>query len=106
MPSRDNIASVEWTLGESGEQEVRAVVIDIITEKEISEPVYFKANLEKAEITVRLDWSQHSGNTDIDLHVIDPNGDRICFYQMTSPSGGYLDRDDRFCNDGRCGNVL
>ena len=93
--SRDNIASVEWTLGESGEQEVRAVVINIITEKEISEPVYFKANLEKAEITVRLDWSQHSGNTDIDLHVIDPNGDRICFYQMTSPSGGYLDRDDR-----------
>lgn len=92
--SRDNTASVEWTLGESGDQEVRAVVIDIITEKEISEPVYFKANLEKAEITIRLDWSQHSGNTDIDLHVIDPNGDRICFYQMTSPSGGYLDRDD------------
>lgn len=93
--AHDGTASVEWTLGKSGEQEVRAVVIDIITEKEISEPVYFKANLEKAEITIRLDWSQHSGDTDIDLHVIDPNGDRIYFAQMTSPSGGYLDRDDR-----------
>lgn len=93
--AHDGTASVEWTLGKSGEQEVRAVVIDIITEKEISEPVYFKANLEKAEITVRLDWSQHSGDTDIDLHVIDPNGDWIYFGQMTSPSGGYLDRDDR-----------
>lgn len=90
----DNTASVEWTLGESGEQEVRAVVIDMITEKEISEAVYFTASLEKAEVTVRLDWSQHSGNTDIDLHVIDPFGERIYFENMESESGGYLDRDD------------
>lgn len=90
----DHIASVEWQLGESGNQKVRAVVIDIITEKEISEPVYFSANLEKAEVTVRLDWSQHSGNTDIDLHVIDPFGERIYFSHMRSESGGYLDRDD------------
>lgn len=90
----DRTASVEWTLGENGSQEVRAVVIDVITEKEISEPVYFKATLEQAEVTVRLDWSQHSGNTDIDLHVIDPYGERIFFNHMTSESGGYLDRDD------------
>lgn len=90
----DNTASVEWTLGDSGDQEVRVVVIDIITEKEISEPVYFTASLEKAEVTIRLDWSQHSGDTDIDLHVIDPLGERICFYSMNSSSGGYLDRDD------------
>ncbi len=90
----DNIASVEWTLGESGDQEVRAVVTDIITGKEISESVYFSATLEKAEVTVRLDWSQHSGNTDIDLHVVDPYGERIYFSNMTSESGGYLDRDD------------
>lgn len=92
--SSDNTASVDWTLGESGEQEVRAVVVDIITEKEISEPVYFTASLEQAEVTVRLDWSQHSGNTDIDLHVIDPYGERIFFGHMNSASGGYLDRDD------------
>lgn len=90
----DNTASMDWTLGESGEQEVRAVVIDIITEKEISEPVYFTASLEQAEVTIRLDWSQHSGNTDIDLHVIDPYGERIFFDHMNSASGGYLDRDD------------
>lgn len=92
--SSDNTASVNWTLGESGEQEVRAVVVDIITEKEISAPVYFTASLEQAEVTVRLDWSQHSGNTDIDLHVIDPYGERIFFGHMNSASGGYLDRDD------------
>ena len=90
----DRTASVEWTLGDNGSQEVRAVVVDIITEKEISEPVYFTASLEQAEVTVRLDWSQHSGNTDIDLHVIDPYGERIFFGHMNSASGGYLDRDD------------
>lgn len=90
----DRTASVEWSLGDNGTQEVRAVVIDVITEKEISEPVYFTASLEQAEVTVRLDWSQHSGNTDIDLHVIDPFGERIYFSHMTSESGGYLDRDD------------
>lgn len=90
----NNQASTYWTLGENGEQKVKATVVDIITEKEISEPVYFTANLEKAAITIRLDWSKHSGNTDIDLHVVDPNGEEIAFYNMTSSSGGYLDRDD------------
>lgn len=90
----DHIAAVDWTLGESTFQEVRAVVVDIITEKEISDPVYFKASLEKAEVTVRLDWSQHSGDTDIDLHVVDPNGEEIYFAHPYSASGGYLDRDD------------
>ena len=83
-----------WTLGEDGEQKVRAVVVDFATEKEISEPVYFTATLDAAEITVRLDWSKHSSDTDIDLHVVDPYGERICFYHMSSESGGYLDRDD------------
>lgn len=90
----DNQASTYWTLGEEGEQKVKATVVDIITDKEISDPVYFTADLNSAEITIRLDWSKHSCNTDIDLHVVDPNGERICWYQMTSSSGGYLDRDD------------
>ena len=90
----NNQASTYWTLGEEGEQKVKATVVDIITDKEISDPVYFTADLNSAEITIRLDWSKHSCNTDIDLHVVDPNGEQICWFQMTSSSGGYLDRDD------------
>lgn len=87
-------ASTYWTLGESGEQKVRVTVLDIVTGKEISEPVYFTASLETASITIRLDWSKHSSNTDIDLHVVDPSGEKIFFQHMYSASGGYLDRDD------------
>lgn len=90
----NNQASTYWTLGEEGEQKVKATVVDIITDKEISEPVYFTADLNSAEITIRLDWSKHSCNTDIDLHVFDPFGEEIAYYNMTSYSGGYLDRDD------------
>lgn len=90
----NNQASTYWTLGEEGEQKVKATVVDIITDKEISDPVYFTADLNSAEITIRLDWSKHSCNTDIDLHVIDPYGEEIAYYNMTSSSGGYLDRDD------------
>ena len=89
-----NQASTYWKLGEEGEQKVKATVVDIITDKEISEPVYFTAELSSAEITIRLDWSKHSCNTDIDLHVIDPTGERICWYHKSSNSGGWLDRDD------------
>lgn len=90
----DNQASTYWTLGEEGEQKVKATVVDIITDKEISDPVYFTADLNSAEITIRLDWSKHSCDTDIDLHVFDPFGEEIAYYNMTSSSGGYLDRDD------------
>ncbi|MDR1259385.1 MAG: YfaP family protein [Tannerellaceae bacterium] len=90
----NNQASTYWTLGEVGDQIVRATVVDIITGKEISDPVYFTASLESAKITIRLDWSRHSGYTDIDLHVVDPYGEEIAFYNMASASGGYLDRDD------------
>lgn len=90
----NNKASTYWTLGEEGEQKVKVTVVDIITDKEISEPVYFTADLNSAEITIRLDWSKHSCDTDIDLHVFDPFGEEIAYYNMTSSSGGYLDRDD------------
>lgn len=90
----NGLASTYWTLGKTGEQKVKATVVDIITDKEISEPVYFDATFDSADITIRLDWNKHSGNTDIDLHVVDPYGERIAFYHMRSASGGYLDRDD------------
>lgn len=90
----ENKASTTWTLGTEGEQRVKATVVDIITNKEISEPVYFTAELNNADVTIRLDWSKLSGNTDIDLHVIDPFGEEIYYRNMSSESGGYLDRDD------------
>lgn len=90
----ENIASTYWTLGEDGEQVVKAVVVDVITDKEISNAEYFVATLTNAEVTVRLDWSQHNDSIDIDLHVIDPYGEEICYYNMNSASGGYLQGDD------------
>lgn len=90
----ENIASVNWRMGREGHQKVRAVVVDVITRQEISEPVIFDADVIKAQVTVRLEWTQHSGNTDIDLHVIDPFGERICYYHSYAESGGFLDRDD------------
>ena len=90
-----NEASTYWTLGSGDNQKVKATVVDIITNKEISQPVYFTASMSEASVTIRLDWSQHSGRTDIDLHVVDPFGEEINYYHMNSESGGYLDRDDR-----------
>lgn len=87
-------ASTYWTLGEEGYQEVKAVIVDMITDKEISNPVYFTAGVSSVDVTIRLDWHKLSGNTDIDLHVVDPFGERIWYSHMTSESGGWLDRDD------------
>lgn len=91
----NNVAQTYWTLGEEGDQKIKVTVVDIITDKEISEPVYFTAELrENADLTVRLDWHKLSGSTDIDLHVTDPYGEEIAWYHMNSASGGWLDRDD------------
>ena len=87
-------ASTNWTLGKEGVQRIKASVIDVITEQEIAMPVYFTASIEKADVTVRLDWTKVDEYTDIDLHVIDPFGERIFFDNPTSVSGGFLDRDD------------
>ena len=42
------------------------------------------------DVTVRLTWFNAD---DLDLHVIDPNGEEIYFMEPTSSSGGELDRD-------------
>lgn len=43
------IASTNWFLGNSGEQKIRAVVVDAYTQLERSEPVYFTAYFEPEE---------------------------------------------------------
>ena len=99
MVGTDSEASVYWTLGE-GEpgdiQKVEAFIVDVITGEQITEPVVFTAKLKKSSvITIRLNWHKLSGNTDIDLHVIDPFGYEIYFANSSSyRSGGWLDRDD------------
>jgi hypothetical protein len=42
------------------------------------------------DVQVSVSWSDSS---DVDLHVIDPNGDEIFYGQKSSPSGGNLDLD-------------
>ncbi len=42
------------------------------------------------DVQVSVSWSDSS---DVDLHVIDPNGDEIFYGQKTVPSGGNLDLD-------------
>lgn len=94
----EGYAQTYWTLGEGepgDEQKVKVTVLDITTGAEISDPKYFTATIkEPSDITIRLDWHKLSGNTDIDLHVVDPFGEEIYFAHMQSASGGWLDRDD------------
>lgn len=49
------------------------------------------------DVRVTLTWSS---DDDLDLHVIDPSGERIWYQDRSSASGGELDRDD---NVGVCG---
>jgi len=49
------------------------------------------------EVRVTLTWTT---DDDLDLHVVDPAGDRLWYGNTTVPSGGELDRDD---NVGVCG---
>ncbi len=50
--------------------------------------------VEPGVITVSLTWGHAP---DIDLHVYEPNGTQVCWYNMDGPSGS-LDRDDRSYN--------
>lgn len=46
--------------------------------------------LGSGDVQIQLIWND---TNDLDLHVIDPNGDEISFEQRMSPSGGKLDVD-------------
>lgn len=49
------------------------------------------------DVQITLTWSS---NDDLDLHVIDPQGNEIYYANTSVPSGGQLDRDNR------CGNMV
>lgn len=49
------------------------------------------------DVRVTLTWDT---GDDLDLHVVDPDGDRVWFGNQTVPSGGELDRDDNL--GGHC----
>ena len=67
------MASIDWLLGQSGEQKVRAVIYHRITDKEVSEPVYFKATLSNKVIT--------SGATNITTNSVSLSG-QVIGYDM------------------------
>lgn len=46
------------------------------------------------DVQVQLIWPQE--NVDLDLHIIEPDGFEIYYDADTSPSGGWLDQDNRF----------
>lgn len=50
------------------------------------------------DVQVTLRWE---GNADIDLHVIDPSGERIFFDEPFAASGGQLDRDVIPCENSQ-----
>lgn len=93
----DGYAQTFWTLDpyNTEPQYLKATVIDIVTGEVISDEVVFCAYpLQSADVTFTLDWSPTDSNCDIDLHVYDPDGHHICYYDMWCACGGYLDRDD------------
>lgn len=53
----DSNASADWTLGRAGEQQVKAVIVDMTTGEEISQPVYFTATAKEVVYKVSLDWT-------------------------------------------------
>ena len=90
-------AQTHWTLDQknTGIQYLKATVIDIVTNEEISETVTFSATpLKAADVTFRLDWNPTDADCDIDLHIYDPDGHHIFFGNMCCECGGELDRDD------------
>lgn len=50
-PNNENFASTNWTVGEKGEQKVKVTVVNIITNQDASQPVYFTADLDIEEDT-------------------------------------------------------
>lgn len=60
-------ASAYWTLGGEGEQQVRAVIVDMTTGEEISQPVFFTANVKEInyKVSVALSGDYSTSNMSV-----------------------------------------
>ena len=65
---KDGIVSTRWTLGYEGEQKVKAVVVDLLYELEIGEPVYFNATAVKRAASVNTDKYEKISETSYRLY--------------------------------------
>lgn len=65
---KDGIVSTRWILGYEGEQKVKAVVVDLLYELEIGEPVYFNATAVKRAASVNTDKYEKISETSYRLY--------------------------------------
>lgn len=98
---KDNKASLvvngipQWMLLNDGEFDLNVVVapgqnmIEVKAEK-ASEKVSFYANVQPRDIKIILTWDTQ---TDVDLWVIDPKGEKCNYSSKSTTSGGNLDVD-------------
>jgi hypothetical protein len=60
--------------------------------------------VQSGTLQITLGWAT---GADLDLYVVEPNGNQIYYGQTQSSSGGYLDRDARgVCTDGQTGENI
>lgn len=78
-------AQTYWVLGQDSLQQVKAVAVDGISGKEISEPVYYNATIEKSAMVITA--HKHSF-TNMRLSVMEPSGNIISRSNPVSESGG------------------
>lgn len=63
--------------------------------------------LADGDLRFTLQWTaEPSESVDMDLYVIDPNGDRVAFYNPSVASGGTQDRDDDQCSSAKDGQSI
>lgn len=79
----------ERPAGTSGDQDTPVTTTTVPTTT-TTIPLPEGVTLGEGDVQVTLQWV---GNSDMDLHVIDPTGTEISFSNTTSPSGGQLDVD-------------
>lgn len=92
---KDNYsADLKNWLNEKIDQTNTQDLLNYIEENEIITENESLNDLPDSNGVIQIGLSWNTTDTDIDLWVIDPNGEKIYFDHEISASGGYLDRDD------------
>lgn len=89
VPTTDLILSLS-TRASSGNMYVNYAVGDASTLGSYARQAMRIIQVGSGDIQISASWSD---SADVDLHVIDPNGDHVYFANKTVPSGGTLDLD-------------